>query len=271
MTTRPQIPSRVLILAITLACTAALAGATQSKAPAAAPAATAAAVPFDAGERLEYRILWTRNVVAAQAAMLVRGQRTLRGRDTWHLEATARTVEPIRYVYSLDDRYASYMARDSLVSMQFDSSQIRQRKKEDSSVRFAHEGEPAPPGGPSVRVPRGTRDPLALLYYLRSVDWEKVRDLRIPVYDGKKLYELRVRRTPGEIESRVPAGNFSALRLEARLFERNAEVESTRFTIWLASNRERTPVLIEAALPFGSLRVELTAAVRVHLGAGSGD
>jgi len=266
MTIRSQFSWRVLMLAAALAGVCALDGATQSKAPAAAPAAP---VPFQTGERLEYRVLWTRNVVAAQAAMFVRGQRTLRGRETWQLEATARTVEPIRYVYSLDDRYASHPARDSMASLQFDSTQIRQRKKEDSSVRFAHQGEPAPPGGPSVRVPRGTRDPLAALYYLRTVDWDTAGEVRTPVYDGRKLYELRARRLPGESEARVPAGNFTAVRIEGRLFERNAEVEGTRFVIWLAGNAERTPVVIEAALPFGSLRVELTAALQIHMGPGS--
>jgi hypothetical protein len=120
------------------------------------------------------------------------------------------------------------------------------------------EGEPPAGNGPTARVPPGTRDPLGAFFSLRAVDWDKTPEARMPVYDGKKLYELRARHVGPAESVTVPAGEFSAMRIELRVFERNRELAGTRFQLWLSRDPARTPVLIEAELPFGALRVELT-------------
>ena len=79
----------------------------------------------------------------------------------------------------------------------------------------------------------------------------------MPVYDGKKLYELRVRKAGGSEEITVPAGTFRAIRLDLRVYERGRELQNSRFSVWLEKNAPHVPVLIEAELPFGTFRVEL--------------
>jgi len=92
------------------------------------------------------------------------------------------------------------------------------------------------------------------------VDWARAPQIRTPVYDGKKLYEARARLEMSSGSVTVPAGTYTAARIEVRIFEQEKEVQQTRFWVWLANDNARTPVLIEAELPFGSLRVELRAA-----------
>jgi hypothetical protein len=43
-----------------------------------------------------------------------------------------------------------------------------------------------------------------------------------------------------------------------RVFEHGQELTDTHFSLWLASDAARTPVLIEADVPIGTARVELT-------------
>jgi hypothetical protein len=61
----------------------------------------------------------------------------------------------------------------------------------------------------------------------------------------------------------VPAGKFDASRIKVEL--RQMDDKNTHagpafgLTIWLAADDYRTPVAIQVALPFGSLRLELTS------------
>jgi hypothetical protein len=110
---------------------------------------------------------------------------------------------------------------------------------------------------------------------LRVTDWRRTVEMRTTVYDGKNLYELRARKLAEREQVRVPAGSYAATKVEVRLYERGRELpqaglrtpmaptsrgqkSETLFWIWLAQNRAQAPVRVEAELPFGSLRVELT-------------
>jgi hypothetical protein len=89
------------------------------------------------------------------------------------------------------------------------------------------------------------------------VDWQHTREARSAVFDGRKLYEARARVEVERSEISVPAGNYSASRIEVRIYERGHELAQTRFWVWLAHDAGRTPALIEAEVPLGSARVEL--------------
>lgn len=218
-----------------------------------------APLPFRAGEKLTYRILWsTFSVKAGNVQLTVLERRALYGRDAWHFQASAHTIDTMRLLFSLDDQFDSYSEANGLVGLQYEMYLREQGKHQDAVYRLAPEGEPAPSAGSAVRVPPGTRDPFGLLYYLRAHDWQRSREFRSPVFDGRKLYEVTARLQQESGEVSVPAGSFSASRIEIHVFERGVEVPQTRFWAWLARDARRTPVLVEAELPFGVARVELT-------------
>ena len=219
-----------------------------------------AAVPFRVGEQLDYSVGWQNFLVAATAQVSVLERRSLYGHTAWHFQAVTHTVEPVRYLYPVDDQFDSYTDAGSLASLQFETYLRESGKHEDAVYRMSTEGEPARGDGPTVRVPAGTRDPLGAFFALRTNDWERSAEVSMPVFDGKKLYELRARKVSGVETVEVPAGSFKATQIELRVYERNREVLTAQFQLWLAKDAARTPVLIEAELPFGSLRVELTRA-----------
>ena len=218
-----------------------------------------AAVPFRAGEQLDYRVGWQAIATAATVQFRVVERRPFYGRAAWHFQANARTVEPASYLYSLDDQFDSYTDTTTLAGIQYEMYIREENRKETNIIRMTTEGEPASGNGPSVRVPAGTRDPIGVFFWLRSVDWAKTAEARTNIYDGKKLYELRARRAAEREEVKVPAGKYAATKLELRVYERGREMQNTHFFCWLAQDAARTPVLIEAESPVGSVRVELTA------------
>lgn len=222
------------------------------------PQAADGAEPFHPGERLEYNVSWQNLTTAATAQVQVTERRAFRRRVAWHFQARAHTVEPLRYLYPLDDQFDSYTDTQTLASLQYEIYLREAGKQSNAVIRMNHEGDPAEGEGPSVRVPVGTRDPLGAFYMLRVTDWRRTAEMRTSVYDGRDLYEVRARMLVEREEVRVPAGSYAATKVEVRVYERGTELPDALFWVWLAQNRAQAPVRIEAELPFGSLRVELT-------------
>jgi len=161
-------------------------------------------------------------------------------------------------VFELDDQFDSYSDAATLASLQYEMHLSERGQKVESVQRMTATGiEPASPDATETRVLPGTRDPLGMMQFLRNVDWTKTPEVRSPVYDGHKLYDLRAKVAPGSETVEVPAGNYTASKITIRIFEDGLEKKDASFTLYLANTAARIPVLLEAVLPFATARVEL--------------
>ena len=164
----------------------------------------------------------------------------------------------MRIVFELDDQFDSYSDADTLSTVQYEMHLNERGQKVDSVQRMTTTTkEPAPANVTETRVLPGTRDPLGLMQYLRSVDWQKTREICSPVYDGHKLYDVRASFTNSSEAVVVPAGNYQASKIDIRVFEQGAELKDAHFTLYLANNPIHAPVLLEAVMPFATARVQL--------------
>jgi hypothetical protein len=172
------------------------------------------------------------------------------------LQATAHTENPLRMVFALDDQFDSYSDAGALTSLQYEMHLNERGQKVESVQRMMTSGR-APADATAAMVLPGTRDPLGMLEYLRGVDWANPGEVRSPVYDGHKLYDVRARLTGSAEKVTVPAGNYITSKIELRVFENGTEMKDSHFFLYLANNSTRSPVLLEALLPFADARVEL--------------
>jgi len=215
-------------------------------------------LPLRGGEVLEY----TANVAnlsdVASLKLQVGARKDFFGKNAWHLQAFAHTQNPLRMVFVLDDQFDSYSDAMTMTSLQYEMHLNERGEKVDSIQRLTATGkEAAPANATEARVLPGTRDPLGMLEYLRSVDWAKTAELRCPVYDGHKLYDVRAKLVGSGEAVTVPAGSYKTSKIEIRVYENAEEMKDAHFTIYLANNVARTPVLLEAIMPVATARVEL--------------
>lgn len=218
-------------------------------------------VPLRAGEVLEYSANVSELNNVASLRLQVAGRGNFLGKSTWHLQAFAHTQNPLRMVFELDDQFDSYSDAATLASLQYEMHLNERGQKVESVQRMTSTGkEPASPGAAQARVLPGTRDPLGLMQYLRNVEWTETPEVRSPVYDGHKLYDVRAKAGPASEKVSVPAGNFTASKIGIRVFDAGVEMKDASFTLYLANNAARTPVLLEAVMPFATARVELLKA-----------
>ncbi len=218
-------------------------------------------LPLRPGEVLEYTANVSKLNDVATLRLQVAGRGNFLGKSTWHLQAFAHTQNPLRMVFELDDQFDSYSDAGTLASLQYEMHLSERGQKVESVQRMTATGkEPASPDATQTRVLPGTRDPLGMMQYLRNVDWTRTPEVRSPVYDGHKLYDLRAKLAPGSETVNVPAGNYTASKIGIRVFEDGVEKKDASFTLYVANNAARTPVLLEAVMPFATARVELLKA-----------
>jgi hypothetical protein len=265
-TRRARFASGVALLAFVLAW-ALLVSAQQStrskprrKVP--APPATAAPavtpVPFQSGEILDYRVMFSKySVNAAKIETSVVEERSFFGHLAWHFRAAAHTMDTTRMLFAIDDQFDSYTSAASLFSLQYEMYLHEQGKEQTSLYRMTTDKDPAPEDVTALRVVPGTRDAIGFLYTLRAADWQRVPELKAPVFDGRRLYDAVARIDTPQGTVNVPAGSFPAFRIAIRLYDHGKELTDTHLWLWLARDTPRTPVLVEADIPFGTARIEL--------------
>jgi Protein of unknown function (DUF3108) len=214
--------------------------------------------PLRPGEALDFAADVANLSNVANLRLQIVDRRNFFGKNAWHLQAFARTENPLRMVFELDDQFDSYSDAATLSSLQYEMHLNERGEKQESIQRMTTTGtERGTTNVTQTRVVPGTRDPLGLMQYLRTVDWAKTHEVRGPVYDGHKLYDVSAR-LDGSIQNiTVPAGSFSASKIEVRVFDAGAELKDAHFALYLANDAARTPVLLEAVMPFATARVSL--------------
>jgi hypothetical protein len=217
--------------------------------------------PLREGETWQYSANVSKLSDVANLRLKVAEKRNFLGKSAWHLQAFAHTENPLRMVFALDDQFDSYSDAATLVSMQYEMHLNEKGQTVDSVQRMSPTvREPAPANAIAARVLPGTRDPLGMMQYLRTVDWAKTPEVRSPVYDGHKLYDVHARLQARGEPVTVPAGNFSTLKIELQVLDNGAEMKDAHFILYLSNTGARLPVLLEAVMPFAVARVELVKA-----------
>jgi len=201
------------------------------------------------------------NSTVANLRVKVGERRNIVGKDAWHLQAFAHTENPYRMVFELDDEFDSYSEISNLASLKYEMHLNERGQKVDTVERLtASSREPAPANEVAARVLPGTRDPIGMLMYLRGVDWSTTREVRSPVFDGHKLYDVRAVLAGKSENVTVAAGKYTTTKIEIHVMDNGVEMKDAHFLLYLADGTERLPVLMEAVLPVATARVELVKA-----------
>jgi hypothetical protein len=232
-----------------------------AKKPSKPPVAAVPAAPFRNAESLAYSGAWLSLSDVLSIQLNANDDRPFNAHPEWHFQARLQTKNPLHYVLAVDDRFDSYSAHTDFAGEQFEMHLNEGSKVENHILRIAPSQAPLPAGATQVQLLHGTRDALGFLYYLRTVNWQQITEVRSPVFDGRKVYDVRAAVVTPRSDLKVAAGNFTATGLSIRPYFNGKELADTKITLWIAQDAAHTPVLIELVLPFGSGRVELTQAV----------
>jgi hypothetical protein len=225
------------------------------------------------GEQLEYTVSWANYLIAARLTLHLMEFSTgsvsdrsptlpVLKRDGLQLTAQARTVGVVRSLFiAVDDQFISYVDPETLLPFRFEK-RLREGKRQvdlatvfDQKDKVARTEEDKP-----IAIEPDTRDALALLHSLRTLDLSSGKTYRLPLlFDDEPSIVIASPEQQGRIQT--AAGSFEAIEVALRAEEsRGKKKEITdvyRVRVWLSNDERRLPALITARPSFGEVKVEL--------------
>jgi hypothetical protein len=214
--------------------------------------------PFIPGERLQYRLSWLNFSSAATITFSTREQRSLYGWNVYHFRVVANSLPPLRKLFVIDDQIDSYTDSATFSSHQYETYLNELGHSGTSRMELTPQGGVPRGRVASVIVPPGTRDPVGLLESLRVRDWQANRELRVAIFDGTDVYEVRAARAAVNQQISVQAGSYDADQISIQCSQPGKDLQKIHFDVWISRDVRHMPVRMEAQLPIGTFRVELT-------------
>lgn len=213
------------------------------------------------GEQLVFSVRYGK-IPAGEATLSIVDQNFVDGHPCYHIVSTAKSSSVFDKVYTVRDRYESYMDVDSLFSRHFEKHLREGRYKADQVVRMDQElGRARYHDGKEFDIPHGTYDVLSAFYRVRTMDLTEGAEFYLDSHADRKNYAIKVN-VIGKERVETPVGTFDCLVVEPRLRSGAFFKSEGKLTIWLTDDERRIPVQMKSKIPIGSISVVLTSMTR---------
>lgn len=186
---------------------------------------------------------------------------TFRGRPTYKLIVRAKTAGLADLLYSIRDRYVSFMDAQGLFSWGYNMSQRHNGDLRTVSMRYyPHQGKYVKDGEKSGTIPPYTHDVITASYYLRTHDLEVGQYYQFPVQMSEEVYNLLIKVEDLE-EVRTRDGKKQAYRLKPSLqdpknikkMHQQLKEDKNGVRIWISKDNRKIPLMISIPAKIGSL------------------
>lgn len=222
------------------------------------------ALPFSEGEKLSYDIYWG-FIKVGETVMEVMPHSVFQNNPVRHFRIETRTTPLIDLVYKVRSRIDAFTDLGMNHSVLFKKNHREAGVHRKVVVAFDWETRKAVylnsgRQEQATEIPPGTFDPLGILYYARTQNFDTADEFERPVTDGKKyvigrgslIKKERIAIRGKDYETYVIQPDMIGIE---GLFEEN---QNARFTLWLNSDDSRTPVKINIEVFIGTIVCELT-------------
>ncbi len=225
-------------------------------------AAGKSSLPFKNGERLEFQIKWL-FIPAGRAVLEVLPPSSIIPGAAHHFVLTASTYPAIDLIYKFRERIDSYTS--ALIDRTVFYKKRQQGNTErDITVHFnlkrntsqyTNFKEVLPP----IKLPKGTLDPLAALYFIRCQPLIPGQTIERPITDGKKVVIGRLRVIKREV-IRLAGHYYKTIKLEPELKEVKGVFEKSknaRMYVWVTDDKRKILVRLKSQVVVGSFTATL--------------
>ena len=216
--------------------------------------------PFQVGEKLSYRISWSKIVDAGTAELSATAEE---GKpNSLRLEARAVTSAAVAANYPFSDDFVSHFDTLTRSPWLYEKNFTERKRVVRDRIAFNQAQRTAlftNSRNQSKQIPieLGTQDPVSSLYALRSLGLTPGMQVEFPVLDGGILYTLEARVVGAELIT-IKLGSFNAYRVDVRLRRESGALANRSITAWIGTDSRRLPVLASVALPIGAAVIELS-------------
>ncbi|MHB9055014.1 MAG: DUF3108 domain-containing protein [Paludibacteraceae bacterium] len=216
------------------------------------------------GEKLHYKIAFssalTGSVKGGEATLSVKSFTVKVGdKDAYLATLYGATTGLIEWIYQVENKYETYIDVNSGAPLMYRQSVRENKYRSSDTVYFDQSRNIATYKNKKTSVPDNTQDFVSMIYYVRSVNVSKMKKgdvFTIPFFTSDKVILSKV--VFGGIEqitSNKKTVNCYAFKPQVgkgKVFNQDYPA-----TIWISTDSKRQPVLIEARMKVGRVKMEL--------------
>jgi hypothetical protein len=227
----------------------------------------APSLPFNPGETLTYDVTWS--IFPAGEVTATLKQVDGSSPETYEVITRARSQGVVSLLYKVQNEFHSVFDPRT-----FCSEEIHKKVNEgsrhkdtrivfDSARRLAILDEldlskpDAPPKHAENEIPACVTDVITAFYYVRGQPLHVGEQIRLPINDGAKTYDVGV-----EVQAReqiqTPLGTRFAFRVEPKVFG-GLYKRKGRMLVWFSDDEQRLPLRIKASMPVGTITGTLSS------------
>ena len=216
------------------------------------------------GENLKYKIAFSSALTGAVKG----GEATLsinptmvnvNGTSTYHATLHGSTTGIIEWFYQVEDRYETFIDPKTHAPAMF-RQMIRENKyRKTDSVYFDQDSHVASYKNKTISIPANTHDFVSMIYFVRTTDVDKLNkgdSFTVPFFtDGKVIKSNVIFNGIEQVKVNKKWVNCYAFKPQVgqgKVFNQDYPA-----TIWFSTDSNRLPMLIEAKMKVGKVKMEL--------------
>ena len=217
---------------------------------------------FRPGEKLTYVVHYGWLNAGEAVVELKESPRDINGRKALLAVGTGRSLGAFNTFYKVDDRYESYFDAQGVFPWVFKRS-VSEGGYEFTQDYVYHQTKRVvtTQKKETHAVPAGVQDMLSAFYYARTMDFSKAKEgdvFVIETFLDDELWPLRMRYM-GKETIKLRNGKYRCMKFqpvvqEGRIFKGNDDLN-----VWITDDGNRIPVLAQAKVLVGSIKMELSA------------
>ena len=218
---------------------------------------------FKAGEELKYRLRYGRISAATATLSVADSKLKFSSPHTFHLTAVGRTSSAFSMLFTVNNRYDSYIDSESYLPFYYTENIREGNYRRTDVVRFDHKKKVVTGNKGRFESPVSqTFDLLSAYYFARNLDLtsvQKGRSFKLTYFLNDELATLGIEYI-GIETIQTALGPLECLKFSPQIKPGRIFKKDSKLYLWVTNDGNRIPVKAHVEILVGSITLELTDA-----------
>lgn len=221
---------------------------------------------FSKGEKLEYLAHYGFIHAGRATVEITEGSHYINGKKCTKVDGKGFSTGTFDFFFKVRDSYITYMNTETLQPYRFVRHVDEGGFVFDQEYNFDHENQlVSTHKKDTVSVPMGIQDLVSAYYYARSIDLDhyKIGDvLTFKAFVDGEIEPIRIRYI-GKETIEIKSGKYRCFKFQPVVQSGRVFSDEDDLIVYISDDKNKIPVLIEAKVIVGSVKLELMTAERL--------
>lgn len=226
--------------------------------------ATAQKWEIEKGENLRYKVAFssglTGSVKGGEATLSVSPSTTRIGRNTaYQAQLKGGTTGVIEWFYQVSNNYETFIDTKTNAPIMYRQTVRENKYSSADTVYFDQANRKAIYKNKKISIPENTQDFVSMIYYVRTLDMSRMTkgdSFTLPFFTADKVVNSKIIYN-GVENIRANGKTVACHAFKPQVGKGKMFNQDYPATIWISADKDKIPMLIEARMKVGKVKMEL--------------